>query len=88
MIEVHSLPKKAQHCILVKEDKSPVTCIASTSSSSMIKNTIMATHSEGTLEFWHVTSNQILFQKKVPNLQFSMVSSYKAAKSVPTATGT
>lgn len=46
---VLSTTKKAVQYSLVKEDKSPVTCIASTSATSMIKNTIMVTHSGGTL---------------------------------------
>jgi hypothetical protein len=39
--------------------------IASTSPTSTIKNTIMVAHAEGTLEYWHATSNQLLFQKHV-----------------------
>lgn len=67
-VRVISVAKKALQYTLVKEDKSPVTSIASTSSTSMIKNTIMVTHSGGTLEYWHATSNQVLFQKKVSHI--------------------
>jgi hypothetical protein len=33
--------------------------------SSKIKNSVMATHIDGTLEYWHATSQQLLFSKKV-----------------------
>jgi|JI10StandDraft_1071094.scaffolds.fasta_scaffold464364_1 hypothetical protein len=40
-------------------------CLASTSPNSTIKNTVMVAHAGGTLEYWHATSNQLLFQKNV-----------------------
>lgn len=77
---VFSTSKKAIQFNLVKEDKTPVTCIASTSASSAIKNTVMVTHSGGTLEYWHTTSNQLLFQKKVDDILFSMILNCKVVK--------
>lgn len=44
-----STTKKAVQYSLVKDDKSPVMSIASTSSSSTIKNTVMVAHAGGTL---------------------------------------
>lgn len=52
---------------LCQEDKSPISCLAATSQISGIKNSVMATHASGTLEFWHATSSQLLFQKKYDN---------------------
>lgn len=50
---------------LYKEDRTPVTSVATASDASSIKNTVMVTHSGGTLEYWHATSRQLLFAKKV-----------------------
>lgn len=40
----------------------------------------MATHSDGTLEYWHATSRQLLFQKKVSFSQFSTMKCCKLAR--------
>lgn len=57
--------------------------LASTSPNSTIKNTVMAAHADGTLEYWHTTSNQLLFQKKVTqNINISIKYPYIAAKLV------
>lgn len=46
-------------------DHSPVSCLALNPNSTNIKNALMATHVDGTLEYWHATSQQLLFSKKV-----------------------
>lgn len=85
---IFSPTKKAVQYTLVKDDKSPVMCIASTSPSSIIKNTVMVVHTGGTLEYWHATSNQLLFQKKVLKNEFSMTRPCIAARSAVTTNGT
>lgn len=56
--------------VLRNSDHSPVSCLALNPNSLNIKNALMATHSDGTLEYWHATSSQLLFSKKVKFLQF------------------
>lgn len=51
--------------VLRNIDHSPVSCLALNPNSTNIKNAIMATHVDGTLEYWHATSQQLLFSKKV-----------------------
>jgi hypothetical protein len=46
-------------------DQSPVSSLAMNPNSSNIKNSVMATHTDGTIEYWHATSQQLLFSKKV-----------------------
>lgn len=46
-------------------DHSPVSCLALNPNSTNIKNALMVTHVDGTLEYWHATSQQLLFSKKV-----------------------
>jgi hypothetical protein len=46
-------------------DHSPVSSLSINKNSSNIKNAVMATHTDGTLEYWHATSQQLLFSKKV-----------------------
>lgn len=48
----------------------------------------MATHSDGTLEYWHATSRQLLFQKKVSFSRCSTTKCCKLAKSAPLAVTT
>lgn len=45
----------------------------------------MATHSDGTLEYWHATSRQLLFQKKVLLASSSMTKCCRHAKSAQLA---
>ena len=48
----------------------------------------MAAHADGTLEYWHTTSNQLLFQKKVTqNINISIKYPYIAAKLVAIING-
>lgn len=47
-------------------DHSPVSSLSINKNSSNIKNAVMATHTDGTLEYWHATSQQLLFSKKYP----------------------
>lgn len=65
VVKVVSESKQAIQYELVKDDRTPVTSLSTTSSSSSIKNTVMIAHSGGTLEYWHATSKQLLFSKKV-----------------------
>jgi WD40 repeat protein len=51
--------------VLRNIDHSPVSCLALNPNSTNIKNAIMTTHVDGTLEYWHATSQQLLFSKKV-----------------------
>ena len=50
--------------VLCHEDKSPISCLSGAHQASGIKNSLMATHANGTLEFWHATSKKVLFSKK------------------------
>lgn len=52
---------------LCKNDTSPVVGLACCPEGSSIKNSVMAIHASGTLEYWHSTSQQLLFSKKVKN---------------------
>ena len=51
--------------VLKGTDRSPVSSLSINKNSSNIKNSVMATHTDGTLEYWHSTSQQLLFSKKV-----------------------
>ena len=62
-IRVFSASSRNIPYVLTFEDKSPVTCISSPQETSGIKNSLLATHTGGNLEFWHATSNKILFSK-------------------------
>ena len=51
--------------VLKSTDHSPVSCLSLNPNSTNIKNSLIATHVDGTLEYWHATSQQLLFSKKV-----------------------
>jgi len=50
---------------LVPEEIAPVTCLALNSGSTALKNSLLATYSDGGLGYWHATSKQLLSFKKV-----------------------
>lgn len=50
---------------LVPEESVPVTCLALNRASSSLKNSLLATYSDGGLGYWHATSKQLLSFKKV-----------------------
>ena len=54
--------------VLKGTDHSPVTGLASNPNKDNLRHAFMATHSDGTLEYWHATSRQLLFQKKVSEM--------------------
>ena len=65
VIKVLSSSKGTTQYILRGEDSSPVTGLAHNPTSNLVRNALLATHSDGTLEYWHATSSQVLFSKKV-----------------------
>ena len=76
-IKVLSSGKGVTQYVLKGEDPSPVTGLAHNPSSHLVRNAVLATHSDGTLEYWHATSSQLLFSKKV---RFHLASSTKCCR--------
>lgn len=51
--------------------------------SKELRHSFLATHSDGSLEYWHATSRQLLFSRKVFSYRNSIAKCSRLAKSVP-----